>query len=106
MIRTPDTDARPGGFRDPTGQSATGRSSWSIVIDTAPASERAFEIVAALRDSARTAGPDVLVGGSEAKALDIRDAATRDRLVVIPGILWWSSWFSTSCCGPSSRHWC
>ena len=71
----------------PTGQSATGRSSWSVVIDAAPASERAFEIVAALRDSVHTAGPDVLVGGSDAKALDVRDAATRDRLVVIPAIL-------------------
>ena len=29
----------------------------------------------------------MLVGGSDAKALDIRDAATRDRLVVIPAIL-------------------
>ena len=28
-----------------------------------------------------------LVGGSDAKALDVRDAATRDRLVVIPAIL-------------------
>ena len=28
-----------------------------------------------------------LVGGSDAKALDIRDAATRDRMVVIPAIL-------------------
>ena len=71
----------------PTGQSATGRSSWSVVIDAAPASERAFEIVAALRDSVHTAGPAVLVGGSDAKALDVRDAATRDRLVVIPAIL-------------------
>ena len=71
----------------PTGQSATGRSSWSVVIDAAPASERAFKIVVALRDSVHTAGPDVLVGGSDAKALDIRDAATRDRLVVIPAIL-------------------
>ena len=71
----------------PTGQSATGRSSWSVVINAAPASERAFEIVAALRDSVHTADPDVLVGGSDAKALDVRDAATRDRLVVIPAIL-------------------
>ena len=71
----------------PTGQSATGRSSWSVVIDAPPASERAFEIVAALRDSVHTVGPAVLVGGSDAKALDIRDAATRDRLVVIPAIL-------------------
>ena len=71
----------------PTGQSATGRSRWSVVIDAAPASERAFEIVAALRDSVHAADPAVLIGGSDAKALDIRDAATRDRLVVIPAIL-------------------
>jgi len=71
----------------PIARSATGKSSWSVVFDAAPASGRAFQIVAALRDSVHTADPTVLVGGSDAKALDIRDAARRDRLVVIPAIL-------------------
>ncbi|OBI48288.1 hypothetical protein A5707_17945 [Mycobacterium kyorinense] len=71
----------------PSGTSPTGQTKWSVVIDAAPSTTRAFETIAALRESTRTADPTVLVGGPDAQALDIRDAAVRDRLVLIPAIL-------------------
>ena len=67
--------------------SASGRTMWSVVIDAPPASDRSFGIVAALRDSTHRAAPDALVGGADAQALDVRDAAARDRMVLIPAIL-------------------
>jgi len=71
----------------PAGVSDTGLSQWRVVIDAAPASQRAFNTVEALRDSVRGADPDALVGGSDAQALDTRSAAVHDRWVVIPAIL-------------------
>ncbi len=71
----------------PTADNGAGLTQWSVVIDAAPASDRSFEIVTALRDSVHAADPDALVGGSDAQALDVRDAAARDRLVIIPAIL-------------------
>lgn len=71
----------------PSGTSPTGQTKWSVVIDAAPSTTRAFETIAALRESVRTADPAALVGGPDAQALDIRDAAVRDRLVLIPAIL-------------------
>ncbi|OBF67005.1 hypothetical protein A5753_05815 [Mycobacterium sp. 852002-51971_SCH5477799-a] len=70
-----------------TGRSASGLAKWSVVIDAPPSSKRAFSIVAALRDSTRAADPRALVGGADAQALDIRDAATHDRVLLIPAIL-------------------
>lgn len=70
-----------------TGRSASGLTKWSVVIDAPPSSKRAFSIVAALRDSTRAADPRALVGGADAQALDIRDAATYDRVLLIPAIL-------------------
>jgi RND superfamily putative drug exporter len=58
-----------------------------VVIDAAPASDRAFTTIGALRDSTRSADPTALVGGPDAQARDVRDAAARDRLVLIPAIL-------------------
>jgi putative drug exporter of the RND superfamily len=71
----------------PTAESPTGLTQWSVVLDAAPSTTAAFNIVAALRESVRSADPTALVGGADARALDIRDAAARDRLVVIPAIL-------------------
>ncbi|MBY0442341.1 MAG: MMPL family transporter, partial [Mycobacteriaceae bacterium] len=71
----------------PTGQSATGLTRWSVVIDAAPATPAAFNTLDALRKSTKSADPSALVGGSDAQALDVRDAAVRDRLVLIPAIL-------------------
>jgi len=70
-----------------TGRSGTGLTKWSVVIDAPPSSGRAFEVVAALRDSAKGVAPGALVGGADAQALDVRDAAAHDRSVVIPAIL-------------------
>jgi RND superfamily putative drug exporter len=70
-----------------SGRSASGLTKWSVVIDAPPSSKRAFGIVAALRDSTRAADSRALVGGADAQALDIRDAATHDRVLLIPAIL-------------------
>jgi RND superfamily putative drug exporter len=70
-----------------SGRSASGLTKWSVVIDAPPSSNQAFGIVAALRDSTRDSGPNALVGGADAQALDIRDAATHDRVLLIPVIL-------------------
>lgn len=71
----------------PAGQSSTGLSQWSVVINAEPASDEAFKTIDALRDSVHTADRTALVGGSDAQATDIASAAQRDRLVVIPAIL-------------------
>ena len=69
------------------GRSTTGLTKWSVVIDAPPSSGQAFTIVAALRDSTRAVASGALVGGADAQALDVRDAATHDRRVLIPAIL-------------------
>ncbi|ORV92094.1 hypothetical protein AWC11_08955 [Mycobacterium interjectum] len=70
-----------------TGRSATGLTNWSVVIDAPPSSGAAFTTIAALRDSTKAVAPAALVGGPDAQALDIRDAAAHDRLMLIPAIL-------------------
>ncbi|MCX2932730.1 MMPL family transporter [Mycobacterium sp. CVI_P3] len=69
------------------GRSDTGLAQWQVVIAAEPASSAAFDTIAALRDSVHQADPHGLVGGSDAQALDARNAAIRDRRVVIPAIL-------------------
>ncbi|MGM7646881.1 MMPL family transporter [Nocardia sp. JW2] len=71
-----------------TGTSDTGMTRWSVVLDAPPGSADAFTTVEAMR-SVLGAIPDgaALVGGSDAEALDIRDAARRDQGLVIPLIL-------------------
>lgn len=71
----------------PAGQSASGLTKWSVVIGAAPTTTEAFNTVAGLRSSISSVDSTALVGGADAQALDIRDAAARDRLVVIPSIL-------------------
>ncbi len=70
-----------------SGRSASGLTKWSVVIDAPPSSKRAFGVVAALRDSTRAAEAGALVGGADAQALDVRDAAAHDRVLLIPAIL-------------------
>ncbi len=70
-----------------SGRSTTGLTKWSVVIDAPPSSGRAFTIVAALRNSTKAITPGALVGGADAQALDVRDGAAQDRLVLIPAIL-------------------
>jgi putative drug exporter of the RND superfamily len=69
------------------GDNGTGLTQWTVVIDAAPASDAAFETIGALRDSVRSVDHGALVGGSDAQALDARDGAVRDRLIIIPAIL-------------------
>jgi RND superfamily putative drug exporter len=69
------------------GRSATGLTKFSVVIDAAPASASAFEVIEALRESVRGVDDQALVGGADAQALDARNAAQRDQRVVIPAIL-------------------
>lgn len=59
----------------------------SVVLDAEPGTEAAFEQVRALRSAAQAEDPDALVGGADAEALDARDTAARDRLVLFPVIL-------------------
>ncbi|MGU3651864.1 MMPL family transporter [Mycolicibacterium sp. A43C] len=71
----------------PTGESDTGLTQWSAVLQAEPASDAAFDTVDALRSSVHAVSPDALVGGSDAKARDAAAAARHDRMVVIPAIL-------------------
>ncbi len=71
----------------PAGESSTGLTQWSVVLEAAPASDEAFDTVDALRNSVHSVNADALVGGSDAKARDSATAAQRDRMVVIPAIL-------------------
>jgi RND superfamily putative drug exporter len=57
------------------------------VLSSAPESSASFRQVQALRAAVVDVDPSALVGGSDAQALDARDAAARDRRVVIPLIL-------------------
>lgn len=70
-----------------SGRSGSGLTKWSVVIDAPPSSRQAFRIVAALRNSTCVADPHALVGGADAQALDVRNAARHDRVVLIPAIL-------------------
>ncbi len=69
------------------GRSASGLTKWSVVIDAPPSSSQAFKMIAALRHSTKVMNPSALVGGPDAQALDVRDAAAHDRLMLIPAIL-------------------
>lgn len=70
-----------------TGRTPSGLTKWSVVIDAPPSSDRSFEVIASLRNSTKSADPGALVGGADAQALDVRDGAAHDRLVLIPAIL-------------------
>lgn len=72
----------------PAGRSTDGTlAMFTVVVDAAPASDAAFDTVGALRAAARGVDSTALVGGSDAQALDSRDAARRDQMVVLPAIL-------------------
>lgn len=66
--------------------SGNGVTELAVVLDGAPGSTEAEDAVRAVR--AAVAGtPDTHVGGTEAQALDASEAASRDRLLVLPLIL-------------------
>lgn len=57
----------------------------SVVLSVPPDSEEAIAAVPALREAAHAVpGADALVGGPSAVAYDTRQAASRDRVVIIP----------------------
>lgn len=64
-----------------------GRVALGVTGTAAPASPEAFDTVRAVRDAAHGADATAVVGGSDAEALDARDAAIRDVLVTLPIIL-------------------
>ncbi|OBF13000.1 hypothetical protein A5727_01575 [Mycobacterium sp. ACS4331] len=64
-----------------------GLTKWSVIIDADPASDEAFDTITALRSAVHEADPDSLVGGADATALDVRDSASRDQVIIIPAIL-------------------
>ncbi|WP_181064051.1 MMPL family transporter [Nocardia nova] len=82
-------DSTPGVVRAiPTGVSDNGLTRWSVTLDAPPASEAAFADVSRLRTALSSVpGAEALVGGSDAVALDTRDAARRDQLVIMPLVL-------------------
>ena len=69
------------------GSSSSGLSLFTVILDAPPASSQSFKTVAALRESVKAVDPTAMVGGSDAQALESRDAAVRDRQVLIPAIL-------------------
>lgn len=66
--------------------SGAGIAELRVVLDAEPGSAQAQDTVRALRDAA-SGLPGTHVGGTEAGALDASDAASRDRLVILPLIL-------------------
>jgi putative drug exporter of the RND superfamily len=61
---------------------------FDLTLSTDPYSTQAFEQVPDLRDVGRRAGgEDVLIGGPTAEEHDLREAAQRDNLVVVPLVL-------------------
>lgn len=71
-----------------TETASTGWTRISVVIDAAPASDQAFDTIVDLRAAiSAVPGSGALVGGSDAKEYDTRQAARRSALLVIPLIL-------------------
>jgi len=71
-----------------TGPPHEGITRWAVVLDAAPSSDEAFDIIEDLRGQlSDIPGADALVGGSDAKELDTSTAAGRDQLLVMPLIL-------------------
>lgn len=72
------------------GTSWDGRTQLTVVLDAAPQSDDAFAAVERMRTELRDAGgavADSLVGGADATALDVRDAAERDQRLILPLII-------------------
>jgi RND superfamily putative drug exporter len=61
---------------------------FDLTLNTDPYSTDAFDQIPELRDVAKRAGgEDVLIGGPTAEEHDLRDAAERDNLVIVPLVL-------------------
>jgi RND superfamily putative drug exporter len=59
----------------------------SVVLGADPGSQAAFDEVQAVRDAARAVDDATLVGGTDAEALDAKQASVHDQWLVIPLIL-------------------
>ncbi|MFD7841441.1 MMPL family transporter [Nocardia sp. NPDC059764] len=82
-------DRTPGVVRaTPAGTSSAGLARWSVVLDAPPASQQAFDTITRIRGAtASVPNSEALVGGSDAVALDTRNAARHDQYLIIPLIL-------------------
>ncbi len=71
------------------GETHNGRTAITIALDAQPQSDEAFTAIRNLRGTLadNTDTSSALVGGTDATALDTRDAAARDRGLIIPLIL-------------------
>ena len=84
---TPAVPARPGVPTSGPPKVVDGRVQIEAVLTPAADSPAAEDVVRALRTALDRVGPDVLVGGSTAINLDVREASNRDLKVIIPVIL-------------------
>lgn len=72
---------------NPAGSHA-GTDRWMVTLEAAPESAQAFDTIEQMRAAlAEVPAAEALVGGSDAQALDTRDAARGDQFLVIPLIL-------------------
>ncbi|MBC7307773.1 MAG: MMPL family transporter, partial [Dietzia sp.] len=72
----------------PAGESGTGWSRVTVVLDAAPATDRSEDSVVALREAVDTVpGSEALVGGSVAEAGDTSEGNIRDLTLIAPLIL-------------------
>ena len=70
------------------GRSDTGLTRFTVVLDAPPATDEAFATIETIRETLPPpGGTEALVGGSDAEALDQRNAAVRDQLIAVPIIL-------------------
>lgn len=76
------------GVQDATvGEASADVAEVQVVLEDAPESSDALQTVRDLRTALDDADANALVGGSDAEAVDERDTAARDRLVVVPVVL-------------------
>lgn len=70
------------------GQSGTGWSRISVILDAAPATDESEESVIGLREAVDTVpGSEAIVGGSVAEAVDTSDGNVRDLTLIAPLII-------------------
>ncbi len=76
------------GVRDATpGEASADVAEVRVVLEAGPESDEALQAVRDLRPAVSEVDPNALVGGPDAEAVDERDTAARDRVVVVPVVL-------------------
>ncbi len=71
----------------PVGEASDSWQRVSAVLEAAPGTERAGELVATVRAAVRDVSPETLVGGPMAEDLDAAEAARGDLFTVVPLVL-------------------